>query len=135
MMLVKFFCTLLFLSLQKPDSAPGGQPRKRLSSEGTGGGGATPAKRKPSPIRFDAGPTTTDTGNSQQQQKRESQSMYTVPRDRYSKKLANGANFDTYQGGGRGRGRGRGFRGGGGGRGFRGGRGRRRGGSWRPQNY
>ena len=131
-----YFCTLL-VSPQKPDSAPGGQPRKRLSSEGTGAAGATPAKRKPSPIRFDAGPTTTpNTTNSQQQQKRESQSMYTVPRDRYSKKLANGANFDAYQGGGggggrwrgggRGRGRGRGFRGGGG-------RGRRRGGTWRAQ--
>ena len=112
---------------QKPESAPGGQPRKRLSSEGTAGAGVSAAKRKPSPIRFDAGPPTTNTA---QQQKREAQSMYTVPRDRYSKKLANGANFESYQGvgGGGGGGRGRGRRGG---RGFRGGRGRRRGGTWR----
>ena len=90
--------------------------------------GTTAAKRKPSPIRFDAGPATTNP--TAQQPKRESQSMYSVPRDRYSKKLANGANFDAYQEGGKGGGwRGRGRRGG---RGFRGGRGRRRGGStWR----
>ena len=102
--------------LQRPEGALGGQPRKRLSSEGMGG--ATAAKRKPSPIRFEAAPP----GAAAQHQKRESQSMYAPPRDRYSKNLANGANFDSYQ-----KGRGRGFRRGRGG--FRG-RGRKRG-SWK----
>lgn len=109
-----YYCVRLLL--QKPESALGGQPRKRLSSEGVGGVSA--AKRKPSPIRFESGAS----GASAVQSKRESQSMYSPPRDRYSKNLANGANFDSYQ-----KGRGRGFRRGRG-RGFRG-RGRQRG-SW-----
>ena len=96
---------------QKPEGGVGGQPRKRLSSEGVGG--ATAAKRKPSPIRFES-------SGGGAGQKREDQSMYAPPRDRYSKNLANGANFDSYN-------RGRGFRRGRG-RGFRG-RGRQRG-SW-----
>jgi len=77
--------------------------RKRSTSEG-----AAPAKRKPSPIRFDVA---SDKGT-----KRETQGFYSPPKDRFSKDISNGSSFQSWRGGrggwrrGRGRGRrGRGF--------------------------
>ena len=80
--------------------------RKRSTSEG-----AIPAKRKPSPIRFDVA-----TDEESRKTKRETQGIYSPPKDRFSKDISNGNSFQNWRGGGGGgirRGRGRGRRGGG----------------------
>ena len=94
-------------SFQKPESVP--VERKRSTSEG-----AIPAKRKPSPIRFDVA-----TDEEARRTKRETQGIYSPPKDRFSKDISNGNSFQNWRGGGRGWKRGRG------------GRGRRGGGTWR----
>lgn len=52
----------------------------------------TPSKRKPSPIHFEA----------QIALKKEGVPLYSPPKDKFSKKFANGSKFDDYHGGRRG---------------------------------
>ena len=71
------------------------KPRKRVSGDLD----TSASKRKPSPIRFES--SAKDTA------KKESATLYSPPKDKFSKKFANGSGFEDYVGGRR-RGRGRG---------------------------
>ena len=65
------------------------RPRKRISSEPDAAVKSdTSAKRKPSPIRFEA--------SEKEAVKREAATIYSPPKDKFSKKFANGSNFDDY---------------------------------------
>lgn len=97
---------------KKPDSVPG--PRKRATSSSDG---ATPPKRKPSPIRFEGGAS-----QEPKSSRKQDRSLYEFPKGRFSKDISNG-DFEQSQDGRGYRGRGRGSR--------RGRFGKRRGGSWR----
>ena len=58
--------------------------RKRISS-----GQDTPAKRKPSPIRFDS-------SSVREPSRKEPVAIYSPPKDKFSKKITDGSNFENY---------------------------------------